>query len=118
MSQTRVQSIVARLSQGLGAQQLPNVRKVTLTLHRNSANFGARYFIRENLPRLQYSNPQVEFRIARVATPQQPKFTVQMPLTAMHAVDGSIKEMPIKRTTSEQVCREFIKLTGATPAAV
>ncbi|KAI8054600.1 hypothetical protein BDF22DRAFT_680189 [Syncephalis plumigaleata] len=110
MLQSRVQTIVSRLTHGLGAQKLPNVRKVTLTLHRNSANFGARYFIRENLPRLQFNNPQVEFHVTRVATPQSPKLTVQM-------VDGSIKEMAIKRVNSEQVCREFIKLTGATPAS-
>ncbi|KAI9592698.1 hypothetical protein BDF19DRAFT_425102 [Syncephalis fuscata] len=106
MSQTRVQSIMARLLHGLGAQKLPNVRKVTVSIHRNSANFGARYFIRENLPQLQFSNPQVEFRVTRVSTPQAPKLTMQM-------IDGSIKEMAIKRTTSEQVCREFVKLAGA-----
>ncbi|CAG8499674.1 2650_t:CDS:2 [Diversispora eburnea] len=52
------------LRTGLGAVKLsPEVKKVSLTFTRKQDNAGARYFLRENLPRIAYHNPNVPIEV-------------------------------------------------------
>ncbi|KAF8981294.1 hypothetical protein BGZ46_003009 [Entomortierella lignicola] len=64
---SRISSVVNDLRNGLGAIRLrPDVKKVTLTFSGKSDNAGPRYFIRENMPRIQYNNPTIQFEVKKV----------------------------------------------------
>ncbi|KAG0001430.1 hypothetical protein BGZ80_006182 [Entomortierella chlamydospora] len=64
---SRINTIVNDLRNGLGAIRLrPDVKKVTLTFSGKSDNAGARYFLRENMPRIQYNNPTIQFEVNKL----------------------------------------------------
>ncbi|KAF9915090.1 hypothetical protein BX616_006917 [Lobosporangium transversale] len=76
---SKIHTIVNDLRNGLGAIRLrSDVKKVTLMFSRKSDNAGARYFLRENLPRIQYNNPTIQIEVKKVKEPGvSPELTVE-----------------------------------------
>ncbi|RIA95925.1 hypothetical protein C1645_816066 [Glomus cerebriforme] len=53
------------LQTGLGAVKLgPEVKKISLIYSKRNDNSGARYFKKENLPRITYNNPGLPIEIS------------------------------------------------------
>ncbi|RKP14236.1 hypothetical protein BJ684DRAFT_4197, partial [Piptocephalis cylindrospora] len=61
-----------------------------------------RYLLRENFPRLQYANPEVQFQITRSAD------THSAPSMAIHFQDGSIKEVSVGKSRSNELCESLL----------
>ncbi|RKP04741.1 hypothetical protein THASP1DRAFT_33457 [Thamnocephalis sphaerospora] len=112
MTKVSLQKLLQKLTTGVGATELPKtVRQITLTLQKHSSSYSARYFIRQNLPRLQYQNPEVTFVINRPAEYQSPKMEVLL-------ADGTTKELKITQPSSDAVCKDLLRLVGAEKQAV
>ncbi|KAG0251210.1 hypothetical protein BG011_007786 [Mortierella polycephala] len=103
---SRIQTVVSDLRNGLGAVKLrPDVKKVTLMFSRKSDNAGARYFLRENMPRIQYNNPAIEFEVKKVKEPGvSPELTVEF-------ANNDIKKIPCSRIQSSDICKQFLSAT-------
>ncbi|KAF9366464.1 hypothetical protein BGX34_002337 [Mortierella sp. NVP85] len=76
---SRINAVAHDLRNGIGAARLsPDVRKITLTFSRKSDNAGARYFLRENMPRIQYNNPAIQFEVNKLKEPGvSPELTIE-----------------------------------------
>ncbi|KAF9178064.1 hypothetical protein BGZ50_008101 [Haplosporangium sp. Z 11] len=103
---SRIHTVVNDLRNGLGAVKLrPDVKKVTLMFSRKSDNAGARYFLRENLPRIQYNNPTIQFEVKKVQEPGvSPELTVEF-------ANNDIKKIPCSRIQSSDICKQFLSAT-------
>ncbi|KAG9102181.1 hypothetical protein FS749_013384 [Ceratobasidium sp. UAMH 11750] len=44
---------------------LPNVKSLTLTLAPRNGHWGARHFLKDDLPRIAYANPHVAYRVSK-----------------------------------------------------
>ncbi|KAF9351156.1 hypothetical protein BGX26_010782 [Mortierella sp. AD094] len=103
---SRINTIVNDLRNGLGAIRLrQDVKKVTLTFSRKSDNAGARYFLRENMPRIQYNNPAIQFEVKKVQEAGvSPELTVEF-------ANNDIKTIPCSRIQSSEICKQFLSVT-------
>jgi hypothetical protein len=102
----RLQKILERLTTGIGATVLPpSVKQINITMQRHTSYYSIRYFIRENLRRIQYQNPDIKIFIERVDQFQKPKIKVLLE-------DGTVKEMTVKerKLHSDQVCKQLFTL--------
>ncbi|KAG0350926.1 hypothetical protein BC939DRAFT_529708 [Gamsiella multidivaricata] len=103
---SKINAIVHDLRSGLGAIRLrPDVKKVSLTFSRRSDNAGARYFLRENMPRLQYNNPTIQFEVNKVQEPGvSPELIIEF-------ANNDTKKISCSRIKSSQICKEFLSAT-------
>ncbi|KAF9931902.1 hypothetical protein FBU30_009323 [Linnemannia zychae] len=111
---SRLISVVNDLRNGLGAVKLrPDVKKVTLVFSRKSDNAGARYFLRENMPRLQYNNPTIQFEVQKL------KEAGVVPELTIEFANNDIKKISCSRIQSSEICKQFLVATtqGSAPSA-
>ncbi|KAI8596603.1 hypothetical protein EDD21DRAFT_419507 [Dissophora ornata] len=103
---SKISVIVNDLRSGLGAIRLrSDVKKVSLTFSRKSDNAGARYFLRENMPRIQYNNPSILFEVKKVKEAGvAPELTVEF-------ANNDIKTIPCSRIQSSEICKQFLTVT-------
>ncbi|KAF9205833.1 hypothetical protein BGZ81_011285 [Podila clonocystis] len=110
----RINTVVADLRNGLGAIKLrPDIKKVTLMFSRRSDNAGARYFLRENMPRIQYNNPLIQFEVQKVQQPGvSPELTIEF-------ANNDIKKISCSRIQSSEICKQFLSATteGSAPSS-
>ncbi|RUS21472.1 hypothetical protein BC937DRAFT_92607 [Endogone sp. FLAS-F59071] len=91
---SRTAKILENITTGLGATKLnPSVRRVSLiyAIQGKTECMGAKYFYRENLPRVKYANPEVEFVVnkskdATITPTLTIEFALQSALTR-HSLD-------------------------------
>ncbi|KAF9289062.1 hypothetical protein BGZ68_010108 [Mortierella alpina] len=104
---SKIHTVVNDLRNGLGAIKLrSDVKKVTLMFSRRSDNAGARYFLRENLPRIQYNNPAIQFDVQKVQQPGvSPELTIEF-------ANNDIKKISCSRIQSSEICKQFLSATS------
>ncbi|KAL0090788.1 hypothetical protein J3Q64DRAFT_1707046 [Phycomyces blakesleeanus] len=100
--------IIANLTTGVGAQKLAfNVSKVSLTIPIKGKHegMGAKHFLHESLPRLQYNNPSVVFEVAKNVDPKtKPELTI-------HFNEQSPKILAIPSLHSDVICDMLLRAT-------
>ncbi|CAO3633810.1 unnamed protein product [Mucor hiemalis] len=92
--------ILKHLTSGPGAAKLSsNVSKIALTFASKGKNesAGARHFLQENLPRIRYNNPNVEYEVNKVLD------TSIKPTIAVHFANGGSKVIEIPRVQSNVI---------------
>ncbi|KAF9137213.1 hypothetical protein BG015_002801 [Linnemannia schmuckeri] len=109
---SRIATVVNDLRNGLGAIKLrSDVKKVTLVFSGKSDNAGARYFVRENMPRLQYNNPAIKFDVQKVKEAGvSPELTIEF-------ANNDIKKISCSRIQSAEICKQFLVATTEGSAA-
>ncbi|KAG2225434.1 hypothetical protein INT45_010070 [Circinella minor] len=98
--------IVAHLNTGVGAQKLsPEVSKIALTytIKGKTECAGAKHFLQENLPRMQYNNPNVEFVV------QKSVDSIVKPTVTVHFGDRGTKVIDIPSTHSDKICQQVFE---------
>ncbi|KAF8923720.1 hypothetical protein BGZ58_002621 [Dissophora ornata] len=110
---SKISVIVNDLRSGLGAIRLrSDVKKVSLTFSRKSDNAGARYFLRENMPRIQYNNPSILFEVKKVKEAGvAPELTVEFGMSMGKGANNDIKTIPCSRIQSSEICKQFLTVT-------
>ncbi|KAI8351771.1 hypothetical protein EDC96DRAFT_577494 [Choanephora cucurbitarum] len=92
--------ILKHLTSGPGASALPsNITKIALTMAIKGKNesAGAKHFLHENLPRIQYNNPHVEYVVNKSLDAST------KPTVAIHFANGSQKVIDIPRVQSSVI---------------
>ncbi|KAI8063406.1 uncharacterized protein B0P05DRAFT_476932 [Gilbertella persicaria] len=92
--------ILQQLTSGPGAAKLPSsITKISLTLAIKGQNesAGAKHFLHENLPRIQYNNPHVEYMVNKSLDAST------KPTVSIHYANGTSKEIAIPRTQSNVI---------------
>ncbi|GAA5811809.1 hypothetical protein MFLAVUS_005254 [Mucor flavus] len=92
--------ILKHLTSGPGASKLSsNVSKIALTfaLKGKNESAGARHFLQENLPRIQYNNPNIEYEVTKVLD------TTIKPTVAVHFANGTSKVIEIPKVQSNAI---------------
>ncbi|KAI8879178.1 hypothetical protein K501DRAFT_336274 [Backusella circina FSU 941] len=100
--------IIKQLTTGPGASKLPsNVSKIALTfaLKGKNESAGARHFLQENLPRIQYNNPSIEYEVNKVLD------NTIKPSVTVHFSTGSSKSFEIPRVHSDSICERVFSAT-------
>ncbi|KAI9261596.1 hypothetical protein BDA99DRAFT_537980 [Phascolomyces articulosus] len=95
--------IVAHLNTGVSAQKLsPEVSKIALTyaFKGKTECAGAKHFLHENLPRMQYNNPTVEFLVEKSAD------AATKPTVTIHFGDRGTIVIDIPNTHSDSICQQ------------
>ncbi|KAI8578134.1 hypothetical protein K450DRAFT_248270 [Umbelopsis ramanniana AG] len=103
------QKILSRLQSGLGAAKLsPNITKISVSLATKGKNecAGARHFIKEDLPGVQYNNPAVEYEIIK-----SPEAATKPVLTVSFA-DQSTKTIELARQQSSSICKQLMEIAA------
>ncbi|KAG2185801.1 hypothetical protein INT43_002238 [Umbelopsis isabellina] len=112
------QTVLSRLQSGLGATRLaPKVTKisVSMALKGKSEGAGARHFVRENLPTIQYNNPSLEFEIIKSAdAAMKPLLTVSFGDSI--AADQSPKTIELARQQSSAICKQLLDIAAPSSA--
>ncbi|KAI7903002.1 uncharacterized protein BX663DRAFT_509163 [Cokeromyces recurvatus] len=101
--------ILKHLTSGPGAAKLPsNVSKITLTfaLKGKNESASARHFLRENLPRIQYNNPHVNYEVNKTLD------ATTTPKIAVHFSNGRSKEIDIARIHSDHIVERVFASTS------
>ncbi|KAF9974113.1 hypothetical protein BGZ73_002611 [Actinomortierella ambigua] len=109
-----ISAVVNDLRTGLGAVRLrPDVKKISLAFSRKSDNSGARYFLKENMPRLQYNNPQIQFEVTKV------KDAVIVPEVTVEFANGPAQKISCSKIQSSDICKKLLSITteGSAPKA-
>ncbi|CAG8769762.1 13359_t:CDS:2, partial [Cetraspora pellucida] len=106
---SKTAKLIIDLRTGLGAAKLDSdVKKVSLVFSRKQDNAGAR----ENLPRIAFNNPDLNIEVLI-----SKEYGVK-PILTVEFGHNDEKEVVIQLSQrhSEDICREFLGVTKATPA--
>ncbi|KAG0237841.1 hypothetical protein BGW42_008462 [Actinomortierella wolfii] len=109
-----ISAIVNDLRNGLGAVRLrSDVKKISLAFSRKADNAGARYFLKENMPRLQYNNPQIQFEVTKV------KDTMIPPEVTVEFASNTTQKISCSKIQSSEICKKLLSITteGSSPSA-
>ncbi|KAI8137085.1 hypothetical protein BJV82DRAFT_636796 [Fennellomyces sp. T-0311] len=99
--------IVAQLGSGPGSQKLsPDVTKIALTyaFKGKTECAGAKHFLHENLPRMQYNNPSVEFIVEKSAD------AATKPTVTVHFGERGSKVIDIPNMHTDSICQKVFEV--------
>jgi len=108
-------SHLARVLSNLKAQpQLPlfNIKSLRLSLAFRNDHFGARHFIKEQLPRIRYANPALDIQVERVRKAPEEAWRPEMEVLFG---DGTVKVVDMHEKWSTNILKELMELGGGTP---
>ncbi|KAI0641088.1 hypothetical protein C8Q79DRAFT_1003830 [Trametes meyenii] len=87
---SRLSVILARLTQE-PRPHLPNLKSLHLTYAYRNDHFGARHFVKEDLPRIRYANPTLDIRVdKKLKTKEEawkPEMVVELKNGTTHKLD-------------------------------
>ncbi|KAI0324454.1 hypothetical protein GY45DRAFT_1331544 [Cubamyces sp. BRFM 1775] len=87
---SRLSVILARLTQE-PRPHLPNLKSLRLTYAYRNDHFGARHFVKEELPRIRYANPTIDIQVdKKLKTKEEtwkPEMVVELKNGATHKLD-------------------------------
>ncbi|KAI8081573.1 uncharacterized protein BX664DRAFT_340741 [Halteromyces radiatus] len=96
--------LISQLSSGVGSSKLPSsITKISLTYAFKGKNesAGAKHFLHETLPRMQYNNPSVLFELNKSADP------TTKPVVTVHFGEKS-STIDIPRLHSDTICEKVM----------
>lgn len=106
------------LSSGPGSVIVsPEVKSVELVFNfkTGQGHVGSKKFWRDNLPRVQFHNPELPIQVLRVKTPLEEQGKIPSLLT-VNFKDGKTEKLDVKNKHSDEILKEFIRITKAEPA--
>ncbi|KAG8882803.1 hypothetical protein FRB97_007737 [Tulasnella sp. 331] len=97
----------------------PTVRSLSLSLANRNAHYGARHFLKEDLPRIAYANPNLNVRVTRK---EHKKESPWAPEIVVELLDGTTKTVDMTQKHSSVILKELLEIkaqeTGAQSDAV
>ncbi|KAG9122861.1 hypothetical protein FRC07_000584 [Ceratobasidium sp. 392] len=88
----------------------PNVKSLTLKLAPRNGHWGARHFLKDDLPRITYSNPHVTYRVSKCRP-----LTIEKPWTPslqLEFADGTKHDVEVDGKLSGDIMREVMRAAG------
>ncbi|CAE6479433.1 unnamed protein product [Rhizoctonia solani] len=96
----------------------PGVKSLRLDLAPKNAHWGARHFLKDDLPRIAYANPDVTYQVNKFR-----QFTREdpwKPSLQLEFADGTKRDIEVDGKRSEEIMKDVMKLAGGlkpTPTA-
>ncbi|KAI8065600.1 hypothetical protein BC940DRAFT_320454 [Gongronella butleri] len=97
--------LIKQLTTGVGAAPLPStITKISMAYAVKGKNdsAGAKHFLHETLPRMQYNNPSVVFELQKSTDP------ATKPTVTVHFGQGQTKTIDIPRTHSDEIYNKVV----------
>ncbi|KAG9003756.1 hypothetical protein FRB90_011130 [Tulasnella sp. 427] len=110
---TSLAKALAHLTKQPQPKVSPKLRSLSLTFAKRNAHYGARYFAKEELPRVSYANPNLKVSVERkehlLDSPWAPKLRAEF-------ADGTKATIDMTKKRSTAILEELLNLGGeATP---
>ncbi|RDB24602.1 hypothetical protein Hypma_008216 [Hypsizygus marmoreus] len=105
-------SHLARVLAGLNTQPkltLSNLKTLKLSLAFRNDHFGARHFVKEQLPRIRYANPNLDIQVEKVRKTAQEAWRPEMEL---EFTDGQQKTLDMHEKWSSTILKELMEVAG------
>ncbi|KAI0307400.1 hypothetical protein B0F90DRAFT_1806929 [Multifurca ochricompacta] len=88
---------------------LVGVRGITLTLARRNDHFGARYFLKDDLPRIRYANPKLDIQVNKFSKTKEETW---QPELLLEFSDGRKQCLNIHNKWSSRIFQELMDVAG------
>ncbi|KAH7920492.1 hypothetical protein BV22DRAFT_1039802 [Leucogyrophana mollusca] len=108
---SRLSKVLAELKKG-PTLHLTGLRGLSLTLAAKNDHFGARHFVKEELPRIRYANPNINVEVNKL-----PKSIsdVWKPEMVVEFDDGGRSVIDMSKKWSTTIAKELMDLAGGDP---
>ncbi|KAF5376894.1 hypothetical protein D9615_007201 [Tricholomella constricta] len=110
-------SHLARVLENLNAAPkltLSNLKSLKLSLAFQNDHFGARHFVKEQLPRIQYANPNLNIQVEKVRKTANEAWRPEIEL---EFVNGKQTTLDLHEKWSSTILKELMELAGGEPWA-
>ncbi|TBU46296.1 hypothetical protein BD309DRAFT_954380 [Dichomitus squalens] len=88
---------------------LPNLKSLQLTYAYRNDHFGARHFVKEELPRIRYANPTIDIRVNKVP---KTKDETLVPEMVVELKNGTTRTLNMDGKWSSAIYHELMDLTA------
>ncbi|KAI1790489.1 hypothetical protein LXA43DRAFT_1095438 [Ganoderma leucocontextum] len=105
---SRLSRILAHLTQE-PRPFLPNLKSLKLTYAYRNDHFGARHFVKEDLPRIQYANPAADIRVNKLP---RTKLDTWKPEIVVETKNGTTHKLDVEGKWSSAIYTELMDLTA------
>ncbi|KAJ7104310.1 hypothetical protein B0H15DRAFT_809427 [Mycena belliarum] len=89
---------------------LPYLSSLRLTLAARNDHFGARHFLKEQLPRIRYANPDLEIHVRKLTKRVKEEWRPELQLS-FH--DGTTQNLSLHSKWSTAIVRELMETAGS-----
>ncbi|CAE6422986.1 ribosomal l51/s25/CI-B8 domain-containing protein [Rhizoctonia solani AG-1 IA] len=107
---TTVGKSLAQLSKQPIPYLKPAVKSLRLDLAPKNGHWGARHFLKEDLPRIAYANPRVTYKVNKFR--QLTKEAPWKPSLQLEFADGATHEIEVDGKRSEEIMKDLMKIAG------
>ncbi|KAJ7158945.1 hypothetical protein C8R46DRAFT_907265, partial [Mycena filopes] len=89
---------------------LPGISSLHLTLAARNDHFGARHFLKEQLPRIRFANPDMQIHVRRMTKRPYEEWRPELQISFR---DGNTETLNLHSKWSTAIVRELMDLAGA-----
>jgi len=108
-------SSIAKTLQKLTKTPVPvlpsSVRSLRVTMAMRNAHFGARHFVKDELPRVAYNNPFVSIQVERKPKGKEEQWDPEL---IVELADGSTQRINMHMKHSSKILAELLSSTATT----
>ncbi|KAI9065772.1 hypothetical protein FKP32DRAFT_1708564 [Trametes sanguinea] len=105
---SRLSGILARLTQE-PRPHLPNLKSLRLTYAYRNDHFGARHFVKEDLPRIRYANPTVDIHVEKKLKTKEETWNPEM---VVELKNGTTHKLDIGGKWSTAIFNELMEISA------
>ncbi|KAJ7596688.1 hypothetical protein C8J56DRAFT_737576, partial [Mycena floridula] len=91
---------------------LPTTKSLKITYASHNDHFGARHFVKEQLPRIRYANPNLEIQVLKVKKSKEEQWRPQLDITFE---EGTSHTFNLQDKWSTTIVRELMDVAGGNP---
>ncbi|KAH9982046.1 hypothetical protein BGW80DRAFT_1261210 [Lactifluus volemus] len=105
-------SHLSRILQNLNKAPRPTlvgVKEITLTLAQRNDHFGARHFMKEDLPRIRYANPNIGIRVNKLPKTSDEAWKPEL---VLEFSDGRKQNFNLHNMWSSKIFQELMDTAG------
>jgi len=88
---------------------LVGVRSITLTLAQRNDHFGARHFLKEDLPRIRYANPKIDIQVNKLPKTRDETWEPEL---VLEFSDGKKQSFNLHNKWSSKIFQEVMDSVG------
>ncbi|KAI0044059.1 hypothetical protein FA95DRAFT_1608845 [Auriscalpium vulgare] len=105
---SRLSKVMAQLNKA-PRPQLVGLQSLKLTLAFRNDHWGARHFLKEDLPRIRYANPKLDIQVTRKIKTKEETWDPEL---VLQFKDGVTKSVPLQGKWSSKIFQEVMETAG------
>ncbi|KAI0027004.1 hypothetical protein K488DRAFT_91502 [Vararia minispora EC-137] len=106
---SRLSGILAHLRQAPRLNLAPNLKSLKIALAMRDDHFGARHFVKEDLPRIRYANPDLSIRVDRKRNRADEPLPSEL---VLEFDDGRIEKFSTEKLWSSDILIRVLDIAG------